>query len=103
MPGAELSDSLMRVNSPDQFPASSGYFGCQDMTTKADDGHPKARAVESWHARTEGSPGSEFHSSRVVTGSAIMSFFLFSKDVSVTGSQEHGSRLFQTAVLDELR
>ena len=50
----------MRVNSPDKFPASSGYFGCQDMTTKAD-GHPKARAMASWHAQTEGSPGSAFH------------------------------------------
>lgn len=91
----------MRLNSPDQFPASSGYFGCQDATAKAD-GHPKARAMEPWRARTEGSPGSELHSSpRVDTSSAIMSFF-FSKDVSVTGSQEQGSRLFQTAVLDAL-
>ena len=103
MPGAELRDSLMSVNSPDRFPASSGYFGCQDVTTKAD-GHPQARAMESWYAQTEGSPGSEFHSSPwVVTSSAIMSLFLFSKDVSVTGSQEQGSRLFQTAVLDALR
>ena len=102
MPGAELRDSLMRLNSPDQFPASSGYFGCQDATAKAD-GHPKARAMEPWRARTEGSPGSGLHSSlRVDTSSAIMSFFFFSKEVSVTGSQEQGSRLFQTAVLDAL-
>lgn len=37
MPEGDLRGSLMRLNSPNQFPASSGYFMCQDMTTKADD------------------------------------------------------------------
>lgn len=44
----------MRLNSPGQFLASSGYFGCQDVTTKADQ-HPKAGAMASWYAQTEGS------------------------------------------------
>lgn len=37
MPEGDLRGSLMRLNSPNQFPASSGYFMCQDMTTKTDD------------------------------------------------------------------
>lgn len=54
MPEGDLRGSKMRLNSPGQFPASSGYFACQDMTTKADR-HPEARAMASWHAQTEGS------------------------------------------------
>lgn len=45
MPEGDLRGSLMRLNSPNQFPASSGYFMCQDMTTKADD----TPRPEPWH------------------------------------------------------
>lgn len=54
MPEGDLRVSLMRLNSPTQFPASSGYIGSPDMTTNADQ-EPKAGAMVSGYAQTEGS------------------------------------------------
>lgn len=52
MPEGDLRGSLMRLNSHDQFPASSGYSDCQNVTTPADR-HSKAGVMASWHVQTE--------------------------------------------------
>lgn len=55
MPEGDLMVSLMRLNSPGQFLASGGYFGCQDMTTKAD----QTPRTEPWRLSRLGRKGAQ--------------------------------------------
>lgn len=107
MPEGDLRGSLMRLNSPNQFPASSGYFICQDMTTKADD----TPRPEPWHPgmlrqkgmQTPPPPASLQAFPGVVCRFSRSAFPRLTKDASVTSSHEPGSRSFQIVGLGGLR